>query len=72
MVLTAIPTAIHDRLEGVRWCSLPYGFLTDKDFRTPAYGSGRVAGNRGQGVASSDLASPAMQVAESNRANFYA
>jgi hypothetical protein len=24
---------------------VPYGFLTGKDFRTPAYGSGRVAGN---------------------------
>jgi hypothetical protein len=27
-----------------RWCSLPYGFLTGKDFLTPAYG-GRLAGN---------------------------
>jgi hypothetical protein len=36
----------------------PYGFLTGKDFQTPRYGSGRVAGNWGQGVASSNLTSP--------------
>src|SRR5829696_5721086 len=48
MVLTAIPTAIHGHPWCVRSCSLPYGFLTGKDFRTMAYGSGRVAGNWGQ------------------------
>src|SRR5215211_3913196 len=48
MVLTAIPTAIHGHPWCVRSCSLRYGFLTGKDFRTPAYGSGRVAGNWGQ------------------------
>jgi hypothetical protein len=47
MVLTAIPTAIHGHPWCVRSCSLRYGFLTGKDFRTPAYGSGRVAGNWG-------------------------
>jgi hypothetical protein len=44
MVLTAILTAIDGRLgvfAGVHW----YRFLTGKDFRTPAYGSGRIAGN---------------------------
>ena len=45
MVLTAIPTAPS---MVVLVCSLVFTvvrFLTGKDFRTPAYGSGRVAGN---------------------------
>jgi hypothetical protein len=58
MVLTAILTAISDRsgvFAGVRYRT---DTLTGKDFRTLAYGSGRGAGNWGQGVASSNLASP--------------
>ena len=45
MVLTAIPTAIHGRPGVFAGGRCRTDSLAGKDFRTLAYGSGRVAGN---------------------------
>jgi len=45
----------------IRWCSLPYGFLKGKDFRTPAFGTDASPVTYKQGVSSSSLLAPTLR-----------